>query len=101
MAEIIWTDPALTDLDAVGDYIALDDYNAARRLIQKVFERVDLLRENPSLGRVPRDLFDTPYRKLVVNPVYVYYRVEGVKVIIIHVTRSERQFDMTKISGRD
>ena len=23
MAEVIWTDPALIDLDAIGDYIAL------------------------------------------------------------------------------
>ena len=25
MAEVIWTDPALSDLDAIGDYIALDN----------------------------------------------------------------------------
>ncbi|MGJ3244232.1 MAG: type II toxin-antitoxin system RelE/ParE family toxin [Opitutales bacterium] len=100
MAEIIWTEPALADLDAIGDYIALDDDEAARRLIGKVFERVDLLEEHPLLGRVPRDLRNTPYRKLIVNPVYAYYRIEGHKVIIVHVSRAERAFDPSRLSRR-
>ena len=29
MAEIIWTEPALADLDAIADYIALDKPDAA------------------------------------------------------------------------
>lgn len=40
MAELIWTEPALQDLDAIADYIALDNPLAARRLVQRVFEHV-------------------------------------------------------------
>jgi len=42
MAEVIWAEPALNDLDAIADYIALDNPEAARRLVQKIFEHVDL-----------------------------------------------------------
>ena len=38
MAEVIWAEPALNDLDAIADYIALDNPDAARRLVQKIFE---------------------------------------------------------------
>lgn len=38
MAEVIWSEPALNDLDAIADYIALDNPEAARRLVQKIFE---------------------------------------------------------------
>lgn len=100
MAEVIWTEPALNDLDAIGDYIALDNLVAAKKTIQMVFKKVDLLQDNPALGRVPRDLKNTPYRKLIVNPVYVYYRIENETVIIIHVTRAERQFDLSKLTSR-
>ena len=31
MAEVIWAEPALNDLDAIADYIALDNPEAARR----------------------------------------------------------------------
>jgi plasmid stabilization system protein ParE len=44
MAEVIWAEPALNDLDAIADYIALDNPEAARRLVQKIFEHVDHLK---------------------------------------------------------
>ena len=43
MAEVIWAEPALNDLDAIADYIALDNPEAARRLVQKIFEHLDLI----------------------------------------------------------
>ena len=52
MAEVIWAEPALNDLDAIADYIALDNPEAARRLVQKIFEHVDLER-HPTLGSKP------------------------------------------------
>lgn len=33
MAELIWTEPALSDLDTIADYIALDNPEAARDLV--------------------------------------------------------------------
>src|SRR5262249_9547598 len=50
MAEIIWTEPALSDLDAVADYIALDKPEAARRLVHRVFEHVEQLVIHPKNG---------------------------------------------------
>lgn len=101
MAEVIWTDPALIDLDAIGDYIALDNFEAAQKLIRRVFEKVGLLERNPSIGRVSKDLRSTPYRRLVVGPVYVYYRAEDDRVIIIHVVRAERDFELSRIKERE
>ena len=101
MAEVIWTEPALTDLDAIGDYIALDNFEAARKLIRKVFEKAELLERNPSIGRVSKDLRNTPYRRLVIGPVYIYYRIEDDRVIIIHVVRAERVFELSRIKERE
>ena len=56
MAEIVWTEPALSDLDAIADYIALDKPEAARRLVQRVFEHVEQLTTYPQTGSVPREL---------------------------------------------
>ena len=41
MAELIWTKPALHDLDAIADYIALDNPLAARWLVQRMLQHVD------------------------------------------------------------
>ena len=47
MAEVIWTEPALSDLDTIADYIALDNPEAAKLLVQKVFRHVEQLADHP------------------------------------------------------
>lgn len=43
MAELIWTEPALSDLDAIADYIALDNPEAAGGLVRRIFAHVERL----------------------------------------------------------
>ena len=50
MAQVIWAEPALSDLDAIADYIALDNPEAARRLVHRIFEHVGHLESHPKLG---------------------------------------------------
>lgn len=90
MAAVIWAEPALQDLDAIADYIALDKPDAARRLVQKVFAKVDRLQKFPKIGSVPPEISDLPYRQLVVPPSRVFYRIEKNKVYIVHVMRGEQ-----------
>jgi plasmid stabilization system protein ParE len=56
MGQVVWAEPALNDLDAIADYIALDDPEAARRLVQKIFEHIDHLEIHPRLGSKPPEL---------------------------------------------
>jgi plasmid stabilization system protein ParE len=54
MAELVWVEPALSDLDEIADFIALDDPEAAHRLVSRVLDHVERLAEFPELGaRVP------------------------------------------------
>jgi len=99
MAEVIWTEPALNALDEIADNIALNNYDAACSLVGKVFEKVELLEDNPNLGNIPRELRHTPYRRLTIKPVYVYYRLEGTDIVIIFVDRNERDFDIARFAG--
>lgn len=100
MAQVVWAEPAFQDLDAIADYIALDDPSAAIRLIRKVFDKVDQLIKFPETGTRPRELKGTPYLKLTVRPVLIYYRIEGRKVIIVHVVRGERKFSLKRIEDQ-
>jgi hypothetical protein len=36
VARVVWTEPALADLDTIADYMALDNQATANRLVQKV-----------------------------------------------------------------
>lgn len=90
MAEVIWTEPALSDLDAIADYIALDDPEAARALVQRVFHHVEQLAEHPESGPKPPELKGWRYRQVIEPPCRVFYRVDGERVYILHVMRSEQ-----------
>ncbi|HZI88336.1 MAG TPA: type II toxin-antitoxin system RelE/ParE family toxin [Pyrinomonadaceae bacterium] len=90
MAEVIWAEPALNDLDAIADYIALDDPEAARRLLQKTFEHVDHLASHPRLVSEPQELKGWRYRQIVEPLCRIFYRQNSGRVFILHVMRSER-----------
>ena len=88
---IRWTGSALADLEAIGDFIALDNPIAAQRMVVGLVASVDALRDHPNLGR-PGRLAGT--RELVVNgtPYVVPYRVQGDDVQILAVFHGARRW---------
>lgn len=91
MAEVIWTDPALDQLEEIAEYIALDKPDAASNLVKTIFSTVDRLTQFPESGHVPPELPDSIYRQLYVRPCRIFYRNDDDVVLIVHVMREERQ----------
>ena len=91
MAEVIWTEPALQELKAIAEYIALDNSTAASQLVSAVFEKTKRLEGFPQSGRTPPELPNSVYRELVASPCRVLYREDGKQVFILFVMREERQ----------
>ena len=91
MAKIIWTEPALSDLDEIADYIAIDDSQAAKNFVLKVFEKVELLGKHPNMGSIPTEINPIKvYRQLVVSPCRIFYRIKRIEIYIVCVMRGER-----------
>lgn len=100
MAEVIWTEPALADLDAIADYIALDNPNAARDLVARVFSHVDQLESHPLSGPKLPEFKGWRYRQITEPPCRVIYRHEKNLVHIVHVVRGERLIDKRLVGRR-
>jgi toxin ParE1/3/4 len=90
MAQVIWTEPALSDLDAIADYIAIENPLAAAALVRRVFGHVDQLAAHPESGSRPPELKRTRYRQIVEPPCRVLYRYDGERAFILFVMRSEQ-----------
>lgn len=101
MAEIIWTEPALDDLDEIAEYIALDKLSAAENLVRKVFEKVDRLSVSPNSGRKVPELTPSKYKEVIVGPCRIFYRVSEDAVYILHVMRVERDLRRFLLEERD
>ena len=91
MAEISWTEPALSDIDGIAEYIALDNPPAARALVRRVMTAVERLRDFQESGRFPPELEGERYREIIVGPCRVFYRLDSNMAWIVHIMRGERR----------
>jgi plasmid stabilization system protein ParE len=100
MAQIVWTEPALGDLDAIADYIALDDPEAAKDLVWRVFRHVEQLASHPRSGSKPPELGGWRYRQIIEAPCRIFYRHDDAGVYILYVMRGERLLRPRVLSSR-
>lgn len=92
MAEIIWLDPAVFDLEEIVGYIALDNPDAADRLVYRILKHLDQLIDHPLSGPVPPELPNSEYRQIVEPPCRIFYKIQKDIVYIVNVRRSEQLF---------
>lgn len=92
MAELVWTEPALAQLDAIAAFIALDKPDAARTMVQRVSAVTDQVERFVKLGRPIPEFRHPHYRQIWIKPCWIYYRVTGERVYILHVRRAEKPF---------
>ena len=88
--EIKWLKKALKNLDDEANFIAKENPVAARNTVQKILNHVELLINNPSLGR-PGRIHGT--RELVIdNTSYIVpYRVNNNGIEILRVFHTSRK----------
>jgi len=92
MAEVIWSEPALAQLETIAEYIALDKPDAARAVVRRITEATDQLQCFRLMGRTIPEFPHPNYRQAWIRPCWVYYRIDGKDVRILHVRRAEQQF---------
>ncbi|MDP2317997.1 MAG: type II toxin-antitoxin system RelE/ParE family toxin [Acidobacteriota bacterium] len=100
MAEVVWTEPALSDLEAIADYIALDNPAAARGLVQRVVNHLEQLADHPLSGTKLPEFKGWRYRQIIEPPCRAIYRHEKGRVHILHVVRGERLLDQSLLTSR-
>lgn len=100
MAEIVWSQPALSDLDAIADYIALENPAAASELVKRIVDHVGQLADHPESGSRPQELKRSRYRQIIEPPCRVFYRYDGRRIFVLHVMRSERLLRKGRLATR-
>lgn len=101
MAKVIWTDPAVFDLEEIAEYIAFENRDAANRLVGRVTRHVKQLARHPLSGTEVPELPDSAYRQLVEPPCRIFFKVVGKQVLIVHVMRSERILRFSRLENSE
>lgn len=91
MMKVIWFKSAIVDLKSLKDYITLDNPQAAQLVVSRIKKAVDLLSEQPAMGRLGR-VSNT--RELVIDkaPYVLPYRVRDNKIEILRVLHTSRRW---------
>ena len=97
MAQVVWSEPARADLEAIAEYVAFENPSAAAALLDRVLRHVDQLSRHPQSGSWLPELGRSRYRQIVEPPCRVIYRRAGNAIAILHVMRTERLLDMLRI----
>lgn len=82
------------DFTEIVSYVAADNPNAAIILATKIEKNLELLSDNPKLGRIPRneDIRNLGYRYLIVQNYIIFYSTEERTIIIHRILHSARNY---------
>ena len=81
-SKIIWTERASSDIDAIVRYIARRNPGAASRIGLGIYDRVQILVENPEAGSGLAELRAGGWRKLIYRRWKIIYAVRGQNIIV-------------------
>ena len=79
---ILWSDRAISDLEQIADFIALDSPATATSFVTKVVEAVSTLEAFPDAGWVVPEYGESPLRELIFRNYRVAYRTDQQSVTI-------------------
>jgi plasmid stabilization system protein ParE len=91
--KVIWSTPALNDVEGIAAFIARDSERYAASVVQRIIEAVELAAEFPTMGRRVPELRNDAIREVLVHSYRILYHVhtEDIKLLaVIHGARRLR-----------
>jgi len=88
--QIIWLPQAVANLKEIRGFIAKDSPNSASKVAKSIKETVNLLKDNPHLGK-PSLVGGFREKQVVGLPFVIPYKVVDSKIIIIRVFHNNRK----------
>lgn len=87
-----WTERAVSDLLAIGDYIAMDDPAAARAWVEKLKLAAVGESKMPRAGRVVPEVARDDVREVFLRRYRIVYRVVADGIVVLTVFEGHRRF---------
>jgi addiction module RelE/StbE family toxin len=87
MVEIKWTKRAITDIDNIADYIAKDSFHYAQVQVKRFFEKSEILKKYPSIGRIVPEKNRNNIREIILGNYRIIYKIvseEQIDILTVH-----------------
>ena len=90
MATVKWSLLARHDIREIADYIAKDSPYYSQRMVEKIFQRVQVLEDFPMMGRVVPEFSSENIRELIEGSYRLVYLAGKTEVVILRIHHSAR-----------
>lgn len=90
MAQVIWTENAICDINKIAEYIAADSEYYATEFVKKIFTVADKLARYPEVGQRVPELPSSGLRQLTFKKYRIIYKYDEERVNIITVHHAAR-----------
>lgn len=90
METLIWSNLAKQDLQEIYEYISEDSELYALRLIDKIIERIEILKVLPRSGKVVSEFENENIRELIEGNYRIIYFISSESIEIVRVYHGSR-----------
>ncbi|MFW8600631.1 type II toxin-antitoxin system RelE/ParE family toxin [Desulfobacterota bacterium M19] len=95
--KIIWSPLAVERTSEIAEYITIDSPSAAVSWVEKVFDKVDLLKLSPEIGREVPEISRKEIREIIFGNYRIIYRIEKTKISILTVRHGKQILPVDEI----
>jgi len=92
--KLVWTEPAVSDLQAIHAYISRDSEIYATHFAENVLVQAERLAQFPRMGRVVPEADDENIRELILGNYRLMYRVQAARVEILAIVHGRRELGL-------
>jgi toxin ParE1/3/4 len=94
MVEVIWTQNATEEIVNIAEYLEQHSKHYAEIIVKKLYNKVNVLRQHPKIGRVIPEMQNEIYRELIEGNYRIMYEILDEEIVLIQrVIHSSRFFD--------
>ena len=90
MSKLVWTAPAVSDLEAIYDFIANDSEYYASSFIEELIQQPEKLLEFPKIGRIVPEYNRMDIRELIFQSYRIIYQITDDRITILTVIHGKR-----------
>ena len=98
MSKLIWTEPALADLEAIYDFIAKDSEYYASSFLEEIIQQPEKLIDFPEMGRLVPETDQKNIRELIFQNYRIIYQLGDEIIMVLTIIHAKRElvFDEEK-----
>jgi addiction module RelE/StbE family toxin len=95
--KIIWSPLAVERTSEIAEYITSDNPSAAIAWVEKIFEKVELLKLSPKMGREVPEISRKEIREILFGNYRIIYRIEKTKISILTIRHGKQILPVDEI----